>query len=130
MARTSSDQPTELELQILRELWSRGDRTVRQIHDRLVELRGEDYAHASTMKMLHVMLEKELVTRDDSVRPQIFRSNVSEKRTQRSMLKKLVQRAYDGSTANVILHALSDKSLSKEEFARIREMLDQRERKS
>ena len=130
MARTSSDQPTELELQILRELWSRGDRTVRQIHDRLVELRGEDYAHASTMKMLHVMLEKELVTRDDSVRPQIFRANVSEKRTQRSMLKKLVQRAYDGSTANVILHALSDKSLSKEELARIREMLDQRERKT
>ncbi len=130
MARTSSDQPTELELQILRELWSRGDRTVRQIHDRLVELRGEGYAHASTMKMLHVMLEKELVTRDDSVRPQIFRANVSEKRTQRSMLKKLVQRAYGGSTANVILHALSDKSLSKEELAQIRDMLDQRERKT
>ena len=92
MPRQPSDEPTKLELQVLRFLWSNGDSTVRQIHNRLVDLRGDDYTHASTVKMLSVMLGKGLVSRDDSIRPQIFRAVATEKKTQRSMLKNLVKR--------------------------------------
>lgn len=127
MPRHASTQPTELELQILRLLWDEGECTVRQVHNRLMELRGEDYAYASTVKMLHVMLEKELVTRDDSIRPQVFHAKATEKRTQRSMLKDLVQKAYSGSSATVILQALSDRQISQDELQQIRKLLDQRE---
>lgn len=127
MARIPSTQPTELEVQVLRFLWSNGDSTVRQVHNRLVELRGDNYAHASTVKMLSVMLDKGLVSKDDSIRPQMFRAEATEKKTQRSMLKNLVQRAYDGSSATMILQALSDKSITPDEVAKIREMLDRRE---
>ena len=127
MPRNASTQPTELEMQILRFLWDEGQSTVRQVHNRLTELRGDDYAYASTVKMLHVMLEKKLVTRDDSVRPQLFQAKVTEKKTQRSMLKDLVQRVYSGSAATVILQALSDRRISREELQQIREMLEQRE---
>ena len=127
MSRRASTQPTELEIQILRFLWDQGESTVRQVHNRLTQLRGDDYAYASTVKMLHVMLEKELVTRDDTIRPQVFQAKATEKRTQRSMLKDLVQKVYCGSTATVILQALSDRRISKEELSQIRGMLDQRE---
>ena len=127
MARPPSTQPTELEMQILRVLWDDGECTVRQIHIALVALRGEGYGYANTVKMLHVMLGKGLVSRDDSIRPQTFHALVSEKRTQRSMLKDLVQRVYDGSSASVILHALADRSITPDELDQIRELLNKRE---
>lgn len=127
MPRPASDRPTELELQILRFLWDEGECTVRQVHNQLTQLRGSDYAYASTVKMLHVMLEKGLVTRDDSIRPQVFRARATEKKTQRSMLRDLVQKAYSGSSATVILQALSDRRISREELQQIRDILDQRE---
>ena len=43
------------------------------------------------------------------------------------MLKDLVQKAYAGSSATVILQALSDRQISRDELQKIREMLDQRE---
>jgi len=127
VARHASSQPTELESQVLRLLWNSGKCTVRQIHDWLVEQRGEGHRYTSTVKMLHVMLGKGLVDRDDSIRPQTYRALASEKKTQRSMLKELVTRIYDGSSASVILQALSDKSITEEELTKIREMLDRRE---
>ena len=130
MARPPASQPTELEVQILRVLWDGGESTVRHIHDSLVDVRGDGYKYASTVKMLHVMLRKGLVSRDDSIRPKTYRALVSQKKTQRSMLKDLVQRVYDGSSATVILHALSDRSISQDELDHIREMLDTRESRS
>ena len=127
MARPPSSQPTELEMQILRVLWDAGECTVRRIHESLVGIRGDAYGYASTVKMLHVMLGKGLVSDDDSVRPKTYRAMVSEKRTQRSMLKDLVHRVYDGSSAAVILHALSDHSITQEELDQIRQMLKKRE---
>jgi len=127
VARPASNQPTELESQVLRLLWNDGECTVRQVHDWLVKQRGDDHRYTSTVKMLHVMLDKGLVDRDDSIRPQKYRALASEKKTQRSMLSDLVKRVYDGSSASVIMQALSDKSITQEELAKIREMIDRRE---
>ena len=129
MPRRPTSGPTELESQVLRLLWNDGECTVRQIHDWLVEQRGVEHRYTSTVKMLHVMLDKELVDRDDSIRPQKYRALASEQKTQRSMLKDLVTRIYDGSSASVIMQALSDKSITHEELAKIREMIDRREGK-
>ena len=67
MARQTSSQPTEVELQILAVLWERGPSTVRQVHEALAEQR--DTGYSTTLKMMQVMLEKGLVRRNDSVRP-------------------------------------------------------------
>ncbi len=129
MSRRPTSGPTELESQVLRLLWNDGECTVRKIHDWLVHQRGEEHRYTSTVKMLYVMLDKGLVDRDDSIRPQKYRALANEKKTQRSMLKDLVARIYDGSSASVIMQALSDKSITQEELAKIREMIDRREGK-
>ena len=77
--------------------------------------------------MLSVMLDKQMVKRDESVRPQLFRAAVSQKKTQQKMLKDLVRRAYDGSASSLVLHALASQKATPEELAEIRQLLQQLE---
>ena len=125
MARPAASQPTEVELQILAILWQQGAATAREIHNEIVLDREINYS--TTVKMLAVMLEKSLVNKDDSVRPQLFSAATTQKRTQSRLLRDLVQRAYDGSTGSLVLQALSSKRATKEELAEIRQLLDQLE---
>ena len=122
MPRKPSSQPTEVELQILRILWDKSPVTARRIHNRLAELRDTNYS--TTVKMLSVMLDKGLVRRDDRVRPQVFRPAASQKRTQRGMLRDLVNKVYDGSVGSLVLQALASQKASPEDLAEIRRMLD------
>ncbi|TWU44955.1 Transcriptional regulator BlaI [Novipirellula aureliae] len=125
MSRPSSSQPTEVELQILRVLWEQGPSTARQIHNRLSAERDTNYS--TTVKMLSVMLDKKLVKRDDRVRPQVFRVAASRQQTQKSMLKDLIQNAYDGSIGSLVLQALSSEKASREDLAEIRRLLQKLE---
>ena len=125
MPRKPSSQPTEVELQILRILWDDSPITARQIHNRLTEVRDTNYS--TTVKMLSVMLDKGLVRRDESVRPQVFRPAATQKRTQQGMLKDLIHKAYDGSVSSLVLQALASQKASPEELAEIRGMLDELE---
>ena len=43
------------------------------------------------------------------------------------MLNEFIQKVYDGSAASVVLQALSSKKASKEDMAKIRELLDELE---
>jgi len=123
MARPAPLQPTDVELQILRILWDGGPATVREIHNRIAEYKETNYA--TTVKMLVVMLDKQLVSRDDSIRPQIYRAAVTQTRTQRKMLNDLVRKVYGGSTKGLIMQALSSKKASKEDIDEIRDLLDE-----
>ena len=125
MPRPPSEQPTEVELQILNAMWELGPATVRQVHNRLSAIKETNYS--TTVKMLSVMLDKNLVRRDDSVRPQIFRANVTRESAQRKMLKGLIQKAYEGSAKSLVMQALATQPASSEDLAEIRRLLDQLE---
>lgn len=122
MARAASQQPTEVELQILRILWTHGPSIARQIHDSLQQFKQTTYS--TTVKMLSVMLEKGLLKRDDDVRPQVYRAAAPQQRTQKRMLGELIDKVYDGSAAKLMLHALSSEKTTGEELAEIRRLLD------
>ncbi len=127
MARPVSTQPTEVELQILRIVWLSGGSTARETHNGLTELKGTTYS--TTVKMLSVMLEKGLVKRDETVRPQMYRAAVSQKSTQKKMLGDLIDKVYDGSAFSLVLQALSSSKASPEELAEVRNMVEQLEGK-
>ena len=122
MPRHASNQPTDVELQILRILWELGPSTARQIHVRLNELKGTQYP--TTVKMLLVMLEKGLVKRDDSVRPQIYTSASSQTVTQKRMLKELIRKVYDGSAKSLVMQALTASRATKAELDEIRQLIE------
>lgn len=116
-------QPTEVELQILNVLWKHGASTVRQVHDALQLKKETNYA--TTVKMLVVMFEKKLVTRDQSVRPQLYKAAVTRKSTQKRVLKNVVEKMFSGSASSLVLQALSTGKTSEAELKQIRELVDE-----
>lgn len=133
VARPRSQRPTEAELDILRVLWRKWDEsggsgglTVREIYESLKTTRGSGYT--SVLKIIQIMTEKGLVTRDDSARSHVFFPAVSEEATKRSFAQDMLKRVFDGSAAQLLLHALSIKRAKPEELDEIRRMIDQAKR--
>jgi len=115
-------RPTDGELAILRVLWERGPSTVRQIHE---VLSGEkDLGYTSVLKLLQVMTEKGLVTRDERERSHVYQVAQSEERTQAHLVRDLLDRAFGGSATKLVIQALSSRKTSREELDLIRQLLD------
>jgi len=114
-------RPTDAELAILRVLWTRGPSTVRQVAEAL----GRDTGYTTALKLLQIMTEKQLVVRDESARTHVYEAAFSEDETQRHLVADLVDRAFDGSAAKLVLQALAAKKATPAELAAIRRMLDQ-----
>jgi predicted transcriptional regulator len=115
-------RPTELELTILRALWDAGPSSVREITRILNQTRPTGYT--TVLKMFQIMHEKGLVERDESQRPQIYRSRYSQQQTQRQLLRDLVERAFDGSTRALVMQALASKKSTPEDLEAIEKLLD------
>ena len=116
---------TEVELQILGILWGHGPSPVRVIHERLEAMRGTNYS--TTVKMLSVMLQKSLVTRNEDERPHIYRPALTRKAAGRRMMRNLVDRIYEGSTMSLVMQALTTSKPSTDEIAEVRRLLDRME---
>ena len=120
--------PSNAELEILRILWKKGPQTVRDVHDDLK--REKPVGYTTVLKIMQVMAEKKLVTRDESERSHVYAAAVEEKSVKRRLVSDLLDKAFDGSAAQLVLQALSDKRASAEDLKQIRKLLDESTRKS
>ena len=128
MRELGSNQPTAVELEILKILWERGPSPVRDIHEQLAAAKGTNYS--TTVKMLSVMLGKGLVRRKEDVRPHVWRAAITRERAGKKFLSELVEKIYDGSAMSLVLQALSSGRASQEEIAEARRLLDEMEDKT
>ena len=122
-----STQPTAVELEILRILWEMEPCPVRDIHARLSEAKGTNYS--TTVKMLSVMLNKGLVTRNEKATPHLYRAAITRHKAAKKFLGELVEKVYDGSVMSLVLQALSSGKVSKDEIDEVRKLLDEMEGK-
>ena len=67
-------RPTDTELEILRALWELGPATVRQVHEALSRTR--DTGYTTTLKLMQIMADKGLVTRNESARTHVYDARV------------------------------------------------------
>jgi predicted transcriptional regulator len=114
-------RPTDTELAILDVLWSRGPSTVRQVHEALSGARATGYT--TTLKLMQIMAEKGLVTRDESARTHVYTARSPRDVTQRQLVSDLVDRAFGGSAAALVLQAISAHQTSSEELAEIQQLI-------
>ena len=122
---TPPPRPTPAELEILRLLWENGPSTVREIQESMEQQRPTGYTTA--LKLLQIMTDKGLVRRDETARAHVYAAGAPEDQTQRQLVRDLLDRAFGGSATKLVMHALSARKTSREELARIREMLDRLE---
>lgn len=122
MAKQLSNKPTESELEILQVLWQRGNATVREVHEELAAVK--DAGYTTTLKLLQIMHDKGLVTRDDSSKTHIYQPNVSKEKTQQQMVGKMMNTLFEGSASQLVMRALGTAKPSKEELEEIQRLLD------
>ncbi len=124
----ASCRPTRQELAILGVLWKEGPATVREVLARLNETQNAGYT--TVLKLLQIMTVKELVVRDETTRPQLYRARYSRARTQQQLLRDLVQRAFDGSVKSMVMQAVSSRKSSPEDLQALETLLHRFERDS
>jgi BlaI family transcriptional regulator, penicillinase repressor len=129
MAKRELPRPTDAELAILRVLWQEGPSTVRQVRDVLE--RSQPTGYTTVLKLLQIMTDKGLVTRDESRRTHVYRVVRSEAQTQRQLVGDLLRRAFGGSATRLVMQALATRKASAQELAEIRKLIEtlERERK-
>ena len=126
--------PTDSELAILQVLWQNGPATVRAVNEALnappppVEPPERPIGYTTTLKLLQLMTEKGLVTRDERQRSHIYAAAVAEERTQKSLLRRFVENTFGGSRSELVLRALGDGQASPEELAEIKRLIEKLER--
>src|SRR5882672_5689169 len=112
-------KPTDAELGILNVLWSRGPSTVRQI----AEAMGREAGYTTILKLLQIMTEKRLVVRDEGARTHVYAAAYTQDQTQRHLVADLLERAFDGSAAKLVLQALAASRTSPEDLVEIKRLL-------
>ena len=121
-------EPTKSELEILQLMWQYGPSTVRFINDKLnEEKRAVQYT--STLKLMQIMAEKEMLTTDKSSMKHIYKAAIEEKQTKGFLLDKFVDAMYNGSSSNLMMQLLGNKKTSQSEIDEIRKLLDKLENK-
>jgi BlaI family transcriptional regulator, penicillinase repressor len=118
-----SRKPTDAELAILRILWTRGPSTVRDVATEM----GREEAYTTVLKLLQIMTDKQLVRRNESARTHIYEAAHSEEQMQQHLVTDLLDRAFDGSAATLVMRALSSKKTSAKDLAEIRKLLKSRQ---
>jgi predicted transcriptional regulator len=115
-------KPTEGELEILQVLWEKGNATVREVHETI--LQTKDAGYTTTLKLMQIMFEKGLVKRDDSAKTHIYHANVSKEKTQNQFVGKMISNLFGGSSTQLVMQALGNHVPSKEELNEIQQLLD------
>jgi BlaI family transcriptional regulator, penicillinase repressor len=121
-------EPTKSELEILKVLWQYGPSTVRFVNDALNSTERQ-VQYTSTLKLMQIMAEKELVLRDESQMKHIYSAAVEESKTKAHLLDRFINTVYDGSASSLILQFLGNKKTTKKEIEEIKAMLKDYEKK-
>ena len=116
-------RPSDGELAILRVLWDQGPATVRDVHGELSRVRNMGYT--TVLKLMQIMVEKGLVTRDESARTHVYQAAQGEEPTQACLLDDLLQKAFQGSATSLVVRALAKAQASDQELDEIQAYLAQ-----
>lgn len=122
--------PTESELEILSILWDKHPASVRQINDILNA--KKDVGYTTTLKIMQIMHKKGLLERDSNQRTHLYSPVIKKDNTQIKLVHHLLNKAFKGSAANLVLQVLGNHKASNEELDEIRNLIDkiEEERKS
>jgi predicted transcriptional regulator len=122
MPRPASLHPTDGELEILRVLWARGPSSLSALCE---ELRKEREVAATTAAtMLRVMSDKKLVKRTGSGRGATWAAAVSQQKTERGMVRRMVDRVFDGAADRLVAHLVEGGQLTPQQLGDLRRMID------
>lgn len=114
--------PTASELEILHILWNRGPSTVRDVLEQLTAKKRLGYT--GVLKLLQIMTAKGSVRRDETNRAHVYEARRPADQTKRELASDMLQRVFEGSASQLMMHALAGHPASREEIEELRRILD------
>jgi BlaI family penicillinase repressor len=131
--KPSKDEPESsphrlgnLQLAILRVLWTRGEASVAEVHEALEPERG--LAPTTIATMLVKLEKKGVVEHHTEGRRFIYRPRVSESSVRRSMVAELTSQLFRGDPSALVSHLLSEHEIDPGELAELRRQIAARGR--
>jgi len=119
--RSPEQQPTRAEMDVLQVLWQHGPSTVRVVHD-ILNTQKEAVQYTSTLKLMQVMTEKGMLSRDESSMKHIYSPLLDEEKTKGAALGKFLDSMYNGSVSNLVMALLENEKTSKKELQVLKEL--------
>ena len=115
-------EPTRAQLEILQVLWKYGPSTVRFVNVQLNQQK-ESLSYTSTLKLMQIMHEKGMVSRDESSMTHVYSAMLEEQRTRGVVLRKFVDSMYAGSVKSLMLELLGNEKTTSKDWDTIKDLL-------
>ena len=122
MEKKKTFKPTESELEILAVLWANNSATVRTVHEELTKTKEAGYT--TTLKLMQIMHEKGLVTRNTDSKTHIYIPAIDKQKTQLQIVNKMIASLFAGSPADLVMQALGGNKTTAAELKQIEVLIE------
>jgi len=119
--------PTDLELEILKAIWERGQATVREIYQDLSKRRK--IAYTTVLTMMGVLEHKGHLKKTAGERAYIYRPSQPKGKVVDRMVSEFVDRVFDGSAKPLLVHLVEDSRIPPQDLVEIEQLLQARRRR-
>jgi len=110
---------TNREADVMRVLWDHGPSVVAEVRERL----ADELAYTTVLTILRTLETKGYVSHEEEGRVHRYFAAVKEQAAQRSALRHLTHKLFNGSAELLFTHLVSDQKLSPEQIRRMRKLL-------
>ena len=124
---TSSYQElTELQLEILDVIWERGESTVAEVAEALLERRA--LAITTVATLLSRLQKRGVLTHRTEGRQYVYRPLVSRDEVRESMLSALTHRLFRGDVTALLSHLLTESQITSGDLERVKALIESKTR--
>jgi len=123
--RPSSATLTPQELELMKIVWHKGQATVRDVYETLLEHRK--IAYTTVMTMMRVLEKKGYVKTHRVNRAYVYRPARPQRQVVRSMVREFVDRVFNGSAQPLLVHLVEDRRLSSAELEELERLIREAE---
>lgn len=117
--RVPERQLTELELEIMQEIWTHEKCTVRDVHDAF----PKKLAYTTIATVMKVLEQKGFLAIRKHDKAHVYEPTLSRETYARGALKHVTERLYRGRAAPMVAQLLDDSELTHAELKQLRELL-------
>ena len=114
-------------MKILQILWEHGPSSVRFVNEQLNAVEEGEIGYTTTLKLMQIMTEKGLTSRNTDSRTHIYSASAEEQSTQQQLLNKFVDTTFRGAAMKMVMQALGNHKASAEELEEIKALIKKME---
>ncbi len=125
--KISKTVPTDLELELLKVIWERGEATVREVFSDLEKQRK--IAYTTVLTMMGVLERKGHLTKRAGERAYVYTPTIPQDEMVKTMVDEFVGRVFNGSAQPLLVHLVGDKRIAPKELAEVEKLVRARRKK-